>query len=99
MPRGRSCPRGGSCGTAEINGFEGSSMQKVTYDFTGSTALVTGAGTGIGFGVATELARVGATVTIMGHLEDQIAPAVEKLQKQFGADRIRAAVGDVTNEE
>ncbi|HTJ62586.1 MAG TPA: SDR family NAD(P)-dependent oxidoreductase [Alphaproteobacteria bacterium] len=74
-------------------------MQKVTYDFTGSTALVTGAGSGIGFGVATELARVGATVTVMGHLEDQVAPAVERLQKQFGPDRIRAAVGDVTNEE
>jgi NAD(P)-dependent dehydrogenase (short-subunit alcohol dehydrogenase family) len=74
-------------------------MQKVSYDFTGSTALVTGAGTGIGFAVATGLARVGATVTIMGHLEDQVRPAVERLQKEFGADRIRAAVGDVTSEE
>jgi len=74
-------------------------MQKVTYDFTGSTALVTGAGTGIGFGVATELARVGATVTVMGHLEEQVTPAVDRLRAEFGADRIRAAIGDVTNEE
>jgi gluconate 5-dehydrogenase len=70
----------------------------ISYDFKGTTALVTGAGTGIGFAIATELARVGATVTLMGHLEDQIQPAVQKLRDLFGADAIRAAVGDVTVE-
>jgi len=70
----------------------------ISYDFAGTTALVTGAGTGIGFAIARELARVGATVTLMGHLEDQIQPAVQKLRDLFGADAIRAAVGDVTVE-
>jgi gluconate 5-dehydrogenase len=71
---------------------------QISYDYRGKTALVTGAGTGIGFGVAKELAHAGATVTLMGHLEDQIRPAVEKLAGEFGANAIRAAVGDVTNE-
>src|SRR5579863_8018063 len=75
----------------------GDKMQ-ISYDYKGKTALVTGAGTGIGFAVATELAKAGATVTVMGHLADQVHPAVEKLQAQFGKDAIRAAVGDVTVE-
>lgn len=71
---------------------------KVTYDFSGTTALVTGAGTGIGFAVAEGLARAGATVTIMGHLEDQIAPAAHKLTETYGSKLIRSVVGDVTVE-
>jgi 3-oxoacyl-[acyl-carrier protein] reductase/2-hydroxycyclohexanecarboxyl-CoA dehydrogenase len=71
---------------------------QIQYDYSGKTALVTGAGTGIGFAVSRELANAGATVTVMGHLEDQVRPAVEKLQAEFGKDRIRAAIGDVTVE-
>lgn len=71
---------------------------QISYDYKGKTALVTGAGTGIGFAVATELAKAGATVTVMGHLADQVHPAVERLQAQFGKNAIRAAVGDVTVE-
>lgn len=73
-------------------------MAQITYDFTGSTALVTGGGTGIGFAVAEALAAAGATVTIMGHLADQIDPAAESLRARFGAGAIRAVVGDVTVE-
>jgi len=71
---------------------------QISYDYKGKTALVTGAGTGIGFAVSRELAAAGATVTVMGHLADQVHPAVEKLQAEFGKDRIRAAIGDVTVE-
>jgi len=73
-------------------------LAQITYDFTGSTALVTGGGTGIGFAVAEALAAAGATVTIMGHLADQIDPAAESLRARFGAGAIRAVVGDVTVE-
>src|SRR6202000_2614651 len=75
----------------------GDRMQ-ISYDYNGKTALVTGAGTGIGFAVSRELAATGATVTVMGHMEDQVRPAVEKLQAEFGKDRSRAAVRDVAVE-
>jgi gluconate 5-dehydrogenase len=71
---------------------------QISYDYSGKTALVTGAGTGIGFAVSRELAIAGATVTVMGHREDQVRPAVERLQAEFGENRIRAAIGDVTVE-
>jgi len=69
----------------------------ISYDFSGTTALVTGAGTGIGFAVAEGFARVGATVTLMGHREDQIAPAAKNLAETYGP-LIRSVVGDVTEE-
>jgi NAD(P)-dependent dehydrogenase (short-subunit alcohol dehydrogenase family) len=73
-------------------------LAQITYDFSGSTALVTGGGTGIGYAVADALAEAGATVTVMGHLADQIEPAAETLRARFGAEAIRAVVGDVTVE-
>jgi 3-oxoacyl-[acyl-carrier protein] reductase len=74
-------------------------VTSISHDFSGTTALVTGAGTGIGFAVAKELARVGATVTLMGHLAEQIEPAAMQLRDMFGAARVRAVVGDVTVED
>lgn len=70
-----------------------------TSEFSGKTVLVTGAGTGIGFACAREFALAGATVTLFGHLQEQIDPAAEKLRELVGSERIRAVVGDVTVEE
>ena len=39
---------------------------RATYDFTGSTALVTGGTSGIGHSIATKLRDAGATVTTTG---------------------------------
>jgi peroxisomal 2,4-dienoyl-CoA reductase len=46
----------------------------------GKVAIVTGGGTGIGFGIATELARVGADVVIASRKPEHLQPAVEKLE-------------------
>lgn len=41
----------------------------VTFDFTGKTVLVTGASSGIGYGVAEAFARAGATMTILSETD------------------------------
>jgi NAD(P)-dependent dehydrogenase (short-subunit alcohol dehydrogenase family) len=73
-------------------------MTSVTYDYSGARVLVTGAGTGIGFAIAEAFAAAGATVTLMGHLAEQVEPAAATLRARFDA-AIRAAVGDVTVED
>jgi peroxisomal 2,4-dienoyl-CoA reductase len=45
----------------------------------GRVALVTGGGTGIGFGIASCLMRAGASVAIASRKPDHLAPAVERL--------------------
>ncbi len=46
----------------------------------GQVALVTGGGTGIGFGIASELARYGAAVAIASRSPDHLTPALDQLQ-------------------
>src|SRR5262249_32608967 len=48
---------------------------RMTSEFSGRTALVTGASRGIGYAIAAELARGGAAVTIMSRKADDIAAA------------------------
>jgi len=66
----------------------------------GKNALVTGGGTGIGFGIATALLREGANVTIAARREEVLVEAVEKLvESGFDANRIQSVACDVTDEE
>ncbi|MBA8815165.1 3-oxoacyl-[acyl-carrier protein] reductase [Microbacterium halimionae] len=60
----------------------------------GKTALVTGAGTGIGYAVATRFAAEGARVIIADRDEAAAAAAVEAL----GADVAKAAIVDISDE-
>ncbi len=60
----------------------------------GKTALVTGAGTGIGFAVAARFAREGARVVIA----DRDAAAAEAAVQTIGVDAARAAVLDISDE-
>ena len=41
-------------------------MNSVTYDFSGTNALVTGGTSGIGYAIASDFAKAGATVTVSG---------------------------------
>jgi peroxisomal 2,4-dienoyl-CoA reductase len=50
----------------------------------GKAALVTGGGTGIGFGVASCLARAGASVAIASRKPEHLEPAVAELRRHGG---------------
>src|SRR5256885_2661305 len=52
--------------------------------FDGRVGIVTGGGTGIGFGIARELARLGATVVLASRKEEHLTPAVEQLRSETG---------------
>ena len=67
-------------------------------ELAGKHALVTGGGTGIGMGIARQLLKAGATVTISGRREDVLLDAKRHFEGN-GADSntIRVAVCDVTS--
>ncbi|MFW6163052.1 MAG: SDR family NAD(P)-dependent oxidoreductase [Planctomycetota bacterium] len=66
-------------------------------DFTGKTALVTGAAGAIGKGIAAALAQSGATVVITDLEQEAVDAAVQDIEAQAGACQGLAA--DVTDEE
>ncbi len=59
----------------------------------GRLALVTGGGSGIGFGISRALVEAGANVVITGRREDFLKQAVEEL----GSDRASYIVNDIRN--
>jgi len=71
-------------------------MARNPFDLSGKIALVTGANSGLGLGMAKALARAGADVIIWGRREDRNAHAVEELRAYGG--RVAQRVVDVANE-
>ncbi len=76
-----------------VEGGEPSPM----FDLTGKVALVTGAGQGVGAGVARCLAAQGATVAVNDLYEDRAASVVSTIAS--GGGRALAAQADVTDME
>ncbi len=52
----------------------------------GNVTLITGAGKGIGFGLATEFAKEGSDLVITGRTESRLLNAKEKLEKGYGVN-------------
>ncbi|MGW6917502.1 SDR family NAD(P)-dependent oxidoreductase [Kitasatospora sp. NPDC054939] len=69
----------------------------MTARFTGRTVLVTGAGSGIGRGIALAFAREGAAVAVAGRTGAKLAETVALIEAEGG--RAAAVVADVTRGE
>jgi 3-oxoacyl-[acyl-carrier protein] reductase len=70
--------------------------QYLEYGFQGKTAIVTGAGTGIGRSCAVEFAKGGARVALFGRRADKIQEALEECLKY--TDKALALSVDVSDE-
>jgi NAD(P)-dependent dehydrogenase (short-subunit alcohol dehydrogenase family) len=68
----------------------------MTIDLQGRRALVTGGGTGIGYGCARELAQAGAVVTIAGRRAEVLDDASARLRAE--SLTVSSVVCDVTDE-
>ena len=67
------------------------------FDLSGKLALVTGAGQGIGAGIARYLAAQGARVLVNDYYEDRAQSAAEVISKEGG--QVSAVAFDVTDRE
>lgn len=88
------CARGSVPPPLNWNAFYAAGMS-----FEGKSVLVTGGGSGIGAGVAEELVRRGAKVTIVGRGAERLAETAQRIAENSGrADAVRAHAADVTDE-
>jgi sorbose reductase len=61
---------------------DGGSIMK-RFSLAGKTAIITGAGAGIGYSVATAYAEMGANIAIWYHTNTKAVPRAEELAKQY----------------
>ena len=62
----------------------------------GKTALVSGSTTGIGYAIASTLAREGATVIVNGRTQERVSDAISRITQAVPSARLRGAAGDLT---
>lgn len=67
------------------------------YDATGAVMVVTGATSGLGRATATQLARCGATVVVVGRNEDRNQAAVQDISDQAESDRVTQIPADMSH--
>ncbi len=67
--------------------------------FEDRVGIVTGGATGIGFAIARQLARLGATVVLASRKEENLTSAVEQIRSETGRDAAHYHVLDVRDAE
>ncbi len=80
-------------------GYRLRSHGKIETDLTGRVAVVTGATSGLGRQTASELARLGASVTLVGRNPDKTAAVVESIRRETGNSKLRAEIADLSEME
>lgn len=65
----------------------------MSLELSGKRAIVTGGGTGIGYAIALELARQGASVAITSRRADVITESAKRIAEETGSE-VRAVVAD-----
>lgn len=71
----------------------------IETDLTGRVAIVTGATSGLGRRTASELARLGASVTLVGRNPEKTAAVVESIRRETGNSKLRAEIADLSEME
>ena len=69
----------------------------VTADLRGQTALVTGASSGLGKSTAAALARLGATVVLVGRNELKTSRVADSIIAETSNDRVRTELADLSS--
>lgn len=69
----------------------------IDADLSGRVALVTGATSGLGRAAATELARLGSTVILVGRSSDKTARVAEAIIGESGNSDVRTEVADLSS--
>ena len=61
-----------------------STLANMTIDYTGTTALITGASSGLGTAFAIEFARRGADVVLVARREERLRELAERIEREHG---------------
>ncbi|MGB3049577.1 MAG: SDR family NAD(P)-dependent oxidoreductase [Polyangiales bacterium] len=77
-------------------GYRWRPHSSIDADLTGRTAVVTGATSGLGKYTATELARLGANVRIVGRDRDRTQRAAQAIAEQTGNVAVRVEIADLS---
>ncbi len=64
----------------------------------GMVSLVTGATSGIGKAAAEELAKLGATVVVVGRNDEKCATTVEQIRRTTGSSSIEYLLADLSSQ-
>ena len=69
----------------------------IRNDLSGRVALVTGATSGLGRRAATDLARLGATVIVVGRTEEKTHAVADAIRNETGNPHVRVEIADLSS--
>ena len=80
-------------------GYRWRSHSRIETDLNGRVAVVTGATSGLGRQTASELARLGASVILVGRNPEKTKAVVESIRRETGSSTLRAEIADLSEME
>jgi NAD(P)-dependent dehydrogenase (short-subunit alcohol dehydrogenase family) len=80
-------------------GYRWRSHPRIDDDLTGRVAVVTGATSGLGRQTAAELARLGASVVLVGRNPEKTEAVLEQIRSETGNSKLRCEIADLSEME